>query len=54
MDAEIKKLKEQIARLEETSEKHRFRGLLDKSKSDQEYKKLVKFKKQLKKLEEDK
>lgn len=54
MDAEIRKLKEKIARMEEIMDKNKFGGLLDKSKTDLEYKKLVKLRKQLKKLEENK
>jgi len=52
MSEKIEKLKEEIARLEETMEKDHFGGLLDKARQSKNYNRLKKLKKQLKKLED--
>jgi len=54
MSDAIEKIKEEIAKLEKLIEKDHFGGLLDKSRADQNYNRLKKLRKELKKLEEDK
>jgi hypothetical protein len=53
MNEKIEKLKADIAKLEEMMEKDHFGGLLDKAKSDKNYKRIKKLRKELKKLEEE-
>jgi hypothetical protein len=54
MSDKIVKLKEEIARLEKLLEKDHFGGLVDKIRQDQNYSRLKKLQRELKKLEEKK
>ncbi len=51
MSDKIVKLKEEIARLEKLLEKDHFGGLVDKIRQDQNYSRLRKLQRELKKLE---
>jgi len=50
MSDKVKKMEEEIARLEEMMEKDHFGGLLDKQRADKNFKRLKKLRKELKKL----
>ncbi len=52
MSDQIKKLKEDIAKLEELIEKDHFGSLLDRGRSNKNHKRLKKLRKELKQLEE--
>lgn len=51
MNDEIEKIKKDIAKLEEEMNRNHFGGLIDKARSDKNYKRLKKLRKELEKLE---
>ena len=54
MQEKIEKLKDEIERLEEAIEKDHFGGLLDRQRSDKNYNRLKKLRRELRKLEDEK